>query len=635
MAMLELTVWYIGQSTSLDKYLITNILRRRWVFARRLFCCCILSLGRTIRDYLQGRNILKNPCFFQNFFISLQKIIKDMRSKVDIDVESLISDYVKEGLGTEALATKYHIGKLKVKAILKANNIPLKKRGAQSSNEVFVVKDASIEKYSPKEGFHLEVYDKNTDFRTKDYKNNSGALTTYIKQTYNVPTPSLYDRQMYYKRTGNYWWEQWLSVEEVPNPQIKKCPYCDWTTTCIDHFNVAFGTHLWMKHKMTIEQFLKENPEERKNIHLASPTRELQQEEDESKFVVCKICGKKLRRIDSAHLSTHGITKLEYIKRYGREGMISDDSLKCARWNAQKANETMEPHFSSKAEEEIKDHIVSLGFECKKDRKILHGKELDIYIPSKQLAIEYNGNLWHTEKGGKDSNYHYDKMIKCNESGISLIQVCDDEYIEHPTVVLNELKEILGCNIKKELSPDSYKIREITKAESDAFLNHYSLFGPVRATVYIGAEWDFGMLCVMTLTFKKGIWTITRLAFVDSIVHEEVAKTMLQWFIEKFKPQKIWAYADRRWTINETDNVYAKMGMQFAKATRPDFKYYNSKLGNKRFHRMIFKRSLILERHAFPEDMPLSAMMEGLGYTKIWDCGLFKYIWKNQQPEWR
>src|SRR5699024_9676111 len=51
------------------------------------------------------------------------------------------------------------------------------------------------------------------------------------------------------------------------------------------------------------------------------------------------------------------------------------------------------PHCSnsvSKAEKELLEYVESLGFEAKSDRKILKGKELDIFIPEKNVAIEYN-----------------------------------------------------------------------------------------------------------------------------------------------------------------------------------------------------------------------------------------------------
>lgn len=55
---------------------------------------------------------------------------------------------------------------------------------------------------------------------------------------------------------------------------------------------------------------------------------------------------------------------------------------------------------SSKGENEILELIKSkIGNEnvLQRDRKIINGYEIDIYIPSRKIAIEYNGILWHSE----------------------------------------------------------------------------------------------------------------------------------------------------------------------------------------------------------------------------------------------
>ena len=46
------------------------------------------------------------------------------------------------------------------------------------------------------------------------------------------------------------------------------------------------------------------------------------------------------------------------------------------------------------------------------NRSILNGKELDIYIPSKNIAIECNGVYWHSLK---PTNFHYNKWKNCKE----------------------------------------------------------------------------------------------------------------------------------------------------------------------------------------------------------------------------
>lgn len=78
----------------------------------------------------------------------------------------------------------------------------------------------------------------------------------------------------------------------------------------------------------------------------------------------------------------------------------------------------------SKPEIEVQNFVNSIGYSTDlNNRKILKGKELDIYIPSLKKAIEFNGEYWHYSeryfKGGK----HAIKSNLCREKGIKLLYV--------------------------------------------------------------------------------------------------------------------------------------------------------------------------------------------------------------------
>lgn len=74
------------------------------------------------------------------------------------------------------------------------------------------------------------------------------------------------------------------------------------------------------------------------------------------------------------------------------------------------------------------------------DRVILSGKELDIYIPSLKLAIEFNGTYWHSALL-KEADYHQNKTIDCAKQGIRLIHIFEYEWLDSDRQV--ELKDLL------------------------------------------------------------------------------------------------------------------------------------------------------------------------------------------------
>lgn len=61
------------------------------------------------------------------------------------------------------------------------------------------------------------------------------------------------------------------------------------------------------------------------------------------------------------------------------------------------------------------------------NRSMINNTELDIYIPDLKIAFEFNGLYWHSELF-KDKNYHRNKTLKCNDVGIKLIHIWEDDW---------------------------------------------------------------------------------------------------------------------------------------------------------------------------------------------------------------
>lgn len=70
-------------------------------------------------------------------------------------------------------------------------------------------------------------------------------------------------------------------------------------------------------------------------------------------------------------------------------------------------------------------------------------KELDIYIPSKKLAIECNGAYWHSDKR-HESTHHYKKWKLCQERDIQLLTFWDDQINRCPDIVRSIILAKLG-----------------------------------------------------------------------------------------------------------------------------------------------------------------------------------------------
>ena len=541
------------------------------------------------------------------------------KTKIILDEKMICDEYINTKTGIETMALKYHVGKLKIRQILNKNGIEIKKRGGQSDDNTFLIEDYHIKKYVDNEQYHYEVFDEKTNFKSLDINNNGGFLTSYIKKEYNVEIPTLYDRRMYYMKTGNYWWEQWLTYRKINNLPLKKCPFCEWETTDVENKSGAFETHLRKYHNISKIDYLKIYPEDRKYFQLVDTTNNLQLEENKDKFVICKICGKKLTRINDRHLRKHGITKQEYIEKYGIEGMVSIDLHNRFSQIAIETNENMTFIKHSSDELEIIKYINDLGVECKSDRKILHGKEIDIYVPSMKIGFEYNGLIWHTEKYGKDKNYHLNKTIECNKEGVKLYHIFEDEYHNSKDIVLAKIKHIL----KKDYDlPKIYArkctVQVINSSVAKDFLNKFHIQGFVSSNIYLGCYHENNLIAVMSFSIKFGDCELNRFATNYHFRCIGVGGKLFNYFIKNYNYDIIKSFADRRWTLDSGNNLYINIGFKLTEVLKPDYSYYNCSYGRyKRIHKFSLRKNKLHNKYGLSLTLSENKMTQILNFQKI------------------
>ena len=288
-------------------------------------------------------------------------------------------------------------------------------------------------------------------------------------------------------------------------------------------------------------------------------------------------------------------------------------------------------NVSSHPEDEITDCLKILSPQ-QRNREILRNREIDVYIPSLKLGIEYNGLHWHSERLGKGKNYHLDKLNKCNEQGIKLIQIFEDEWINHRDICESKLKQICGLNTNPKIYARKCEIREISKkTEVYDFLDKNHIQGRTGFTIGLGAYHEGKLVGVMTFKKEKeGYWDLNRFATDIKYQCIGVGGKLFKPFTRNYDYQEIKSFADRRWTTDPYNNLYTKLGFEFDSYVPPTYWYYNQKIDqNKRFHKFGFRKQHLHNQYGLPLTMTEREMTESLGYTRIWDCGLIKYIFKN------
>ena len=267
-----------------------------------------------------------------------------------------------------------------------------------------------------------------------------------------------------------------------------------------------------------------------------------------------------------------------------------------------------------------------------RNRNVIKPQELDIFIPSKNIAIEFDGLRWHSELFNKDKNYHLHKTELCKKNGITLIHIFEDEWIYYKDIVKEKLRHILKVdNNKKKIYARNCFVKEISKKETNLFLLKYHIQGYSKSTVNYGAFFENELVGVMQFkkTNNKNEWELTRFASNYNYICCGVGGKLFSHFVKNYNPEKIKSFADRRWTVDEENNLYTKIGFKLYKTLSPDYKYINIKNQQKRIHKFNFRKQILHKKYGFPLTMTETEMTEKLGYYKIYDCGLLKYVWKK------
>ena len=234
----------------------------------------------------------------------------------------------------------------------------------------------------------------------------------------------------------------------------------------------------------------------------------------------------------------------------------------------------------------------------------------------------------------KDKNYHLTKLEECRKNGIGLITIFEDEYELHKEIVLKKIAHIM--NIKNANMPKVFArkcvVNEIYSFEAERFLNLNHIQGFVKSTLFLGAFYNNKLIGVMSfLKQQNNDWELTRFASDINTICCGVGGKLFKYFTKHYTYNQIKSCADRRWTLNEENNVYIKLGFKFQGFTRPNYTYFNSNIDRfKRFHKFNFRKAKLLKKFPFLNpNLTETEMAKELGYDRIWDCGLIKYVYTN------
>lgn len=284
----------------------------------------------------------------------------------------------------------------------------------------------------------------------------------------------------------------------------------------------------------------------------------------------------------------------------------------------------------STGEKELRKFIRSLDVKTEySNTELLHGKEIDIYLPDHHLGIEYNGGYFHSDLF-KDKRYHLNKVKELRNKDVNLIHIWETDWYTKKSILKSMLKAQI-INGSKRVYGRKTKVVEVTNKQAINFLERNHLQGPSISKYRYGLSYEDELVALMTFSnlrkatgqeSKEGSYELIR--FCNKLNYTVVggASKLFTHFIRTQSPKYILSYANRDWS---TGNVYEKLGMTFTGYTPPGYFYTKSRY---KFSRFQFQKHKLVEQGEDPNLTEYEIMSKN-GYHRIWDTGNLKYEWKQ------
>jgi len=253
--------------------------------------------------------------------------------------------------------------------------------------------------------------------------------------------------------------------------------------------------------------------------------------------------------------------------------------------------------------------------------------ELDIYLPELKLAFEFNGIFWHSDIY-KENNYHLNKTELCEEQGIQLIHIWEDDWLYKQDIVKSMILNKLNKTPNKIFARKT-EVKEIFNNKLvREFLDKNHIQGFVGSKIKLGLFFDNELVSLMTFgnrriamgkkSTNEGEYELLR--FCNKLNTNVVggASKLFKYFVRNYNPKEITTYADR--CISQ-GKLYETLGFEFIGKTQPNYYYI---IDGIRHHRFNFRKDKLITEGYDSTKTEKQIMIDRKIY-RIYDSGNLKF----------
>lgn len=275
----------------------------------------------------------------------------------------------------------------------------------------------------------------------------------------------------------------------------------------------------------------------------------------------------------------------------------------------------------SLAQKEITEFIKLFGLEVINEYDV-NGLKYDIFVPSHNLLIEYNGLKWHSYLKSKDQDMNKHKLAI--ENGYNYLMVFEDEWIFNRSKVESLIKNKLGIIKSQSIRSNKCEIKLISSQKVNLFYDQFHYIGKCHPKLSYGVYYNSQLIAAISFSkptrqTSKYDYELVRMSSDSEFRVHGIWNKLLKKFIKEYNPKSIVSFSDSRLFSGA---VYEKIGFKFDGEIPSD--YYWVK-GNKRFHKSALRKTKEEKLTGLTE----TRLREAQGYKKIWDLGKKRWVLIN------
>lgn len=248
--------------------------------------------------------------------------------------------------------------------------------------------------------------------------------------------------------------------------------------------------------------------------------------------------------------------------------------------------------------------------------------EVDIFVPSRGFAIEYNGLYWHDENH-VDKDYAHDKWAACMSKGIHLLTVWEDDWMERRPVVEDMIRAKLGLVEGGRTYARSCRVEFCGSSAIRGFLKAHHIQGAADGSVcsrLVDGNDDTVAAMVCSISNAGQRMTIDR--YASSGLVPGGFSRLLAHSVQKAHPCEVVTFSDNACSDGA---LYEKTGFRMDKELPPDYMYV---VGGERRHKFGYRKHRFMTDPELKYEQGLTehdlATLNGL--ARIYDAGKKRWV---------